>query len=244
MLKTTTIAQYPSGQTLARQLALRDFQKFDRLIGSHRLYGYSDKAMRQTIRERLRLIGQSEHQAQKALKSHDWTLQIMTLSQLARENRRLYRDILSLPVPQKLDTEQKKQYQQLLKTQSDPYLSRAEKIETELNQMWSQSNSVQNLQNAFMTASNDLQKVYRHEVTLLAGIAPSSAQKRLQNLLNTPYRRSSQREILLARKELQASPFDISKAKQLRELEAQGGRPAMVVYLDERISQLKTGKKL
>jgi hypothetical protein len=81
-------------------------------------------------------------------------------------------------------------------------------------------------------------------VTLLAGIAPPSAQKRLQNLLNTPYRRSSQREILLARKELQASPFDLSKAKQLRELEAQGGRPAMVVYLDERISQLKTGKKL
>jgi hypothetical protein len=95
-----------------------------------------------------------------------------------------------------------------------------------------------------MTASADMQKFYRDEIQPLAQIAPSGAKNRLQNLLNTPYRRPSQRDILVARRELQTNPFDISKAEHLRELESQGGRPAMVAYLDERISQLKKGKSL
>lgn len=243
MLNTTRIGRYAAGQTLARHIQMRDFKTFNRKISAHQLYGYNDTVMRKTIRERLRLIGQSERLAHSALRNHDWTLQVLTLTQLARENRRLYSNILALPVPRNLNKDQKAQYQQLLNNQSRPYLARAEKIESELSQMW-HSNSVQNLQNAFMTASNDLQRLYRVEITELAAIAPSGAQNRLQNLLNTPYKRPSQRDILLARRELRADPFDISKAKTLRELEAQNGRPAMVVYLDERITQLKTGKSL
>jgi tetratricopeptide (TPR) repeat protein len=244
MLNTTRIGRFSAGQTLARHIEMKAFKSFNRKISGHQLYGYNDRVMGQTIRERLRLIGQSERLAQTALRNHDWTMQILTLSQLARENRRLYNNILDLPIPRKLDTQQKVQYQKLLEGQSQPYLARAEKIESELSQMWHSSNSVQNLQNAFMTASNELQKLYRAEVTELAAIAPSGAQNRLQNLLNTPYKRPSQRDILLARRELRENPFDLSKAKTLRELEAQNGRPAMVVYLDERISQLKTGKSL
>lgn len=244
LLKTTRIGLYPAGLTIARHIALRDFHTFDRKIAQHRLYGYSDQAMRKTIKERLHLIGLSERNSHDAIKKHDWTLQILNLAQLARENRRLYRDILALPVPAKLDAEQKKQYADLLKKQSDPYLARAEKIETELNQMWSDSNSLQNLQAAYMTASPELQKLYRNEISDLAQAAPSGAQKRLQTLVATSFKKPSQKDILVARKELQASPLDISKAKNLRELEAQGGRPAMVVYLDERISQLRKGKSL
>jgi hypothetical protein len=54
----------------------------------------------------------------------------------------------------------------------------------------------------------------------------------------------TKKDILLARRELQANPFDVSKAEQLRTLEAQSGRPSMVAYLDERISQLKKGTSL
>ncbi len=244
ILKTTRIGQYPAGKTLARHLELKDFHAFNRKISQHRLYGYSDQAMSKTIRERQKLITQSERNAHAAIKKHDWTLQILNLSQVARENRRFYRDILALPVPARLDAEQKKQYAQLLKTQSDPYLARAEKIEAELARMWSNSNSIQNLQAAYMTASPELQKLYRNEISDLAANAPSSAQKRLLSLTQTQFRKPTQKDILLARKELQGNPFDISKAKNLRELEAQAGRPAMVVYLDERISQLKKGKSL
>lgn len=244
MLNTTRIGKFAAGQTLARQLKIKDFYSFDRKIRSHKIYGYSDAAMQKTLKERLRLISQSDRQAQTNVRSGDWTLQVMSLTQLARENRRLYQDILALPVPSRLNAEQKKQYLAMLKSQSQPYLNRAEKIEAELNQMWTKSNSVQNLQTAYMTASPELQKVYRDEISNLAQIAPSGAKNRLQNLLNTPFRRPSQRDILNARKSLQANPFDISKAQALRELEAQNGRPAMVVYLDERISQLKKGKNL
>ncbi len=244
ILKTSRIGQYPAGKTLARHIELKDFHAFDRKIRAHRLWGFSDAAMRKTIKERQKLIATAERNAHTAIKKQDWTLQILNLSLVARENRRFYRDILALPVPARLDAEQKKQYAQLLKTQSDPYLARAEKIETELNQMWNGSNSVQNLQATYMTASPELQKLYRSEITNLAANAPSNAEKRLRNLLNTPYRKPSQKDILLARRDLQAHPFDISKAQNLRELEAQGGRSAMVVYLDERISQLKKGKSL
>ncbi|MBX3021967.1 MAG: tetratricopeptide repeat protein [Bdellovibrionales bacterium] len=244
LLRTTRIGQYPAGLTLARHLEMRDFHAFDRKIRSHRVQGFSDVVMQKTLKERLKLLNQSEKQAQAAIGKRDWTLQVLTLSQLARENRRLYKDILSLPVPRRLSAEDKQKYLQILKAQSEPYLARAEKIESELNAMWGNSNSVQNLQATYMTSTPELQKFYRDEIKELAAIAPSRAGNRLNNLLNTPFRRPSQKDILTARRDLQKDPFDISKAQSLRELEAQNGKAAMVVYLDARISQLKKGKDL
>jgi len=244
MLRSTPIARYATGQALQRHMEMKDFSAFDKKLHSHRVYGYNDAVIKRTLKERLNLLGQAEKHAQTAVRKHDWTMEVLTLSELARENRRLYQDILALPVPHGLKAQDRARYQQLLRTQSQPYLTRAEKIEAELGEMWGNSNSVQNLQAAYMTATPEMQKFYRDEIIPLAQIAPSGAKNRLQNLLNTPYRRPSQRDVLLARRELQQSPFDISKAERLRELESQNGRPAMVVYLDERISQLKKGKSL
>lgn len=244
ILNSTNIERFPSGQTLARHMELREFHKFDRKIRAHRIYGYSEAAMQSTIKERLKLLGQSDRVTGQYVRRGDWTLQVLSLTQLARENRRMYQDILNLPVPRRLNAAEKAQYQSMLKQQSDPYLARAEKLESELNNIWSQGNSVQNLQTAYMTATPELQRLYRDEISPLAQNAPSGAKNRLINLLETPYKRPSQKDILLARRELQAAPFDISKAQALRELEVQNGRPAMVVYLDERISQLKKGKSL
>lgn len=244
LLTTTRIAQFPAGATLARNLWIGEFNKFDRKIAAHRIYGYSEASMQKTLKERLNLIGQADVQAQQAFRNHDWTQQVLTLSVLARENRRMYRDINSLPVPRRLNAQQRAEYQSLIKSQSDPYLARAEKLEAELDTMWNDSNSVQNLQAAYMTATPELQKMYRTEIGPLAKNAPSRAANRLQNLLNTPYRRPSQKDILFARRELREDPFDISKAQSLRQLESQAGRPAMVVFLDERINQIKKGQTL
>lgn len=244
LLKTTQIGKYSAGQTMARHLSLRDFYTFDRQIRSHRIHGFSESAMQKTLKERLKLIATSDKNAQIAFRKHDWTLQVLNMSQLARENRRMYQDIVSLPVPRRLNKEDKAKYMALIKKQSEPYLARAEKIESELGDVWSNSSSVQNLQTAYMTATPELQRLYRDEISPLAANAPSGAKNRLMDLLNTPFRRPSQKDILLARRDLQANPFDVSKAESLRALEAQNGRPAMVAYLDERISQLKKGTNL
>lgn len=244
VLKTTRIRQYPAGQTLSRHLDLREVYAFDKKIAAHRIHGYNEAAMQKTLQARMKLIGESERFVKTALAKRDWTLQVLTLNILARENRRLYRDILALPVPRRLNAKERQQYMALLKQQSDPYLARAEKIDNELNLMWNDSNSVQALQATYMTSTPELQKLYRAEIKELAISAPYRAKNRLDNLLNTPYRRPSQKDILLARRELQQNPFDISKAQNLRDLEAQNNHPAMVVYLDARISQLKKGKSL
>ena len=243
ILRTTHIAQYPAGETLQRHLELKDFYAFDQKIRSHRIYGYNDAVMQKTLKERLRLLAENDRRAQSVYKKRDWTLEVLTFSQLSRENYRLYHDILALPIPKKLRGQDRIKYQALLKQQSTPYLNRAVKIEQQLSEMWN-SGSVQSLQAAYMTATPEMQKLYKEEIVPLAAIAPSGAKNRLQNLLSTPYRRASQRDIMVARRELQLNPFDISKAEHLRELESQGGRAAMVVYLDERITQLKKGKSL
>lgn len=244
MLKSTNIGRYAQGQALQRHLELKDFYAFDSKLRSHRIYAYNDSVMKKSLQERLKLLSETEKRVQMAIRKHDWTMQVLSLSELARENKRLYKDIISLPIPGKLKGEDRARYQQLLKNQSQPYLARAEKIETQLEEMWSNSNSVQNLQAAYMTATPEMQRFYRNEINPLAQIAPSGAKNRLQNLLNTPFRRPSQKDVLLARRELQQNPFDLSKAEHLRELEIQNGRPAMVAYLDERISFLKKGKAL
>lgn len=244
LIKTTGIVKYPAGQTLARQIQIRDFNTFELKIRSHRLHAYNEQVMQNTLKERLKLISQSERAVQEAIKKRDWTMQILTLTQLSRENRRLYDDINKLPVPRRLNPQQRQQYMQLIQTQSAPYLAKAERIQMQLNEMWNNSASMQNLQSAYMSASPELQKIYRDEINELARRAPSSAEKRLNNLLNTPFRKPSERDLMYARKALQNDPLNISKAQELRKLESQSGRDAMVVYLDERIAQIKKGKSL
>lgn len=244
LIRSTLIVRYPAGQTLARHLEMRSFQAFDKKISSHRIYGFSEHAMQKSLKERLNLLSQSEKFAKDAFRRRDWTLQVLALGQMARENRRLYGDITGLPVPRRLNKEQRTQYQRMIQSQSKPYWDKAEGFESELTDIWSNSNSVQNLQTAYMTASSELQRLYRDEIAALAQSAPSRAQNRLRDLLNTPYRRPSQKDILTARRALQADPLDVSKAENLRELESQGGNKAMAVYLDERIAQLKKGKTL
>ncbi len=244
LLKTTSIRRHSAGQTLQRHLDLKDYHAFDKRIRTHRIYGQSDYTMQKTLKARIKLLNESERRAQTAFRRGDWTLKVLGLAQLSRENRRLYQDILSLPVPRRLGAKDRIKYQGLLKSQSQPYLTRAEKIDSELSAMWRESNSVQNLQSAYMTASPELQRLYRNEISPLAASAPPGVKNRLQNLLNTPFRRPSQKDILLARQELQANPFDINKAERLRELESQNGRAAMVAYLDERISVMKKGQSL
>ncbi len=244
LLKTTMIVRYPAGQTLARHLELGNYLAFDKKIRSHKIFSFNEQVMQKTLKERLNLISQADKLAQSALKKRDWTLQVLSATLLARENRRLEQDILALPVPSRLEKDQKVEYQKMIKAQSQTYLNQALKIESEIETMWNSSKTVQNLQAAYMTAASDLQRLYKDEIMLLTQSAPRRAQTRLNDLIKSTYRRPSQKEILAARRALSSDPFDISKAKNLRELEAQGGNAAMAIYLDERIDQLKKGKTL
>ena len=239
VLKQARLERFPAGQTLARQLSLKDFAAFDRKIRAHRVYGYSDAAMGKTLKERIALITDAGKLANEAVKRRDWTMQMLTLSVLARENRRLYRDILALPVPHRLAAADKVRYQQLLKAQSDPYLATAEKIDQQLAQTWNDTSSLQGLQSTYLAASSELRSLYRNEIVQLAQIAPDGAKSRLQTLLTAPFERPSTREISVARQDLKSHPFDVAKAEGLRDLEARRGDLAMSAYLNERINQLK-----
>ncbi|MGE4132619.1 MAG: tetratricopeptide repeat protein [Bdellovibrionales bacterium] len=244
LLKTTRIGRYPSGQTLARHVALRDFQSFDQKIARHKIFGYSEAVMKKTIRERLRLIGMAERNLQEALNMKDWTLQALSIGMLARENRRLYHDILALPIPRRLSPADRNQYQSLLKAQSDPYLQRAERLESRLKSHWGGSATLHDVQTAYRSASQDIQKLYAREMKSLIECAPPHAQNHLKDLLSTPYRKPSQRDILIARRALQEQPFDLARAQALRDLESKAGRASMVVFLDQRIDSIKKGTTL
>lgn len=239
LLKATRIGQYPAGLTLARNLSLKDLWKFDREIRSHRLLGYNDTVLRKSLQERMRLIGKSEKNATWAVKRRDWTLQMFAFSQLARENRRLYNDINALPIPRKLQGEDRERYVQLLGEQSKPYLEKADQLDEQVSNMWSDSESLRNIESVYTQASVELQKLYREELRPLISTASWSAKNRLDNLLNTPYRRPSRQDVMLARRELQANPWDEGKVQALRDLENQSGRYSMVAYLDARLNELK-----
>lgn len=244
LLKTTKIGRYAAGQTLGRYISLQDLWKFDREIRNHRLLGYNDHALTKSLNERLKLIAKSEKNAKWAIQKHDWTLQVLTLSQLSRENKRLYKDIMALPIPSKLKGEDRQRYQQLLAQRSQPYADRAAQIEREVAAMWSESNTWQNIEAVYQQASPELRSLYRNELVTLSQSAPDSAKNRLDNLLNTPYRRPTRQQVMFARRELEADPFSESKVQRLRDLESQSGGTSMVAYLDARLNELKKRKSL
>jgi hypothetical protein len=228
---------------LAHQLDFNEFARFHSRVASQHLKSSSDASLARSLKERLNLLAEAGRRLQKFSRSHDTTMEVVTLNLLAQENKRLGDDLLRLPAPRKLNAAQKEQYHQLLRQKANGFYMAASNFERQWSAKWNDG-AVNQITSNFQNSSWEIQNVLKTEVQILSQNAPEGAKNRLLSALKERRERPSNRELLEARQSLQQDPFDSSKIQRLRELEKQAGRMTMVSYLDARLLQLKKGASL
>ncbi len=244
LLKTTKIAKYPEGQTLARQFKLDDLKSFDRKIAKHRLNSRNDRLLQNSLKARLKLLDQADREVKSAMRSKDWSLQVIALAINARENERLQQDLLALPAPRGLNKNELAQYKKLMSEQSEIYRSKAANISDDIQALFSQDNVLDGMSKVLQNASRPVRKILERELSIAESLVRGRAKKRLTAMLKLPSQRPSFQEITVARNAVREDPFNIKKVSRLQELEGQRGEGTMVGYLDSRIAEIKKGAKL
>jgi hypothetical protein len=242
-LKVRGVTKEPAGQVLAREMFIRDFSRLDQSIARHRMNGSSDSIMKRTLSERLKLIAQAEKATNQAISSKDWALQLMTLTTLSRENKRVYTDIVSLPVPKKLKGKQRETYVRLVESNAHSYMNKADQIEKKLTILWGDRDSENELTGAYRSARSDIRPIIAGEIRRLAKIAPSALSRELSSELGNAPSVPTEQQVQVARREAKQKPFNTATLAKLRELEDNRGRETMVAYLDMRLLKLKAGEK-
>lgn len=244
LLRNTRIARYPEGQTLARQFELDDLKAFDRKISRHRLNSRNDRLLQASLKKRLKLLDQADREVKKAIKSKDWSLQVISLAINARENERLQKDLLALPSPRGLNKEQTRQYKKLLFDQSETYRQKAANISQDIRALFKQDEVLEGMARVLQNASRPVRRILEKELKMAKDVVRGRAKKRLTAMLKLPSKRPSFQEVLSARNAVKEDPFNVHKISRLQELEEQRGEGTMAGYLAARVSEMKKGAKL
>lgn len=240
-LARSSVRNTAAGQVISRSMAMQKINAFDKKIAAHRLKTSSDALLQRTLKARLNLIAQADKQAQEAIRSKDWRLQVVTLSIVGRENERLYNEILKLPAPKRLKPEQQKQYAAAIAAQAAPFKAKADEITKKTNEFWRNDKALDEVVATLEKSQGEVTRVVAEDVRQLSLRAQGSARSRLESAIKKSTARPSVAAVNGARRALAKDPFSVRQAKSLKSMEAELGRDAMVAHLDARLEQLEGG---
>jgi len=240
LLKSRAITQTPAGFELQQSFAIENLGPLIRRAQSLEMVNKSDAALQRSIRSRLQSLEAISKAAQTAARNRFGIVQVIALSHLARENQRLHQDLLNLPSPKGLSKAQQAQYQKALQARAGSFKTEADRIQLQLDQAWDQKDWLDRHADRVANSAPVLIPVRLKTLRALQSVAPRSARSQIANLENRVQSRASSEQIQRARLALQRDPFSIERALELKNLEADRGRDAMVAYLDTRVASLRS----
>ncbi|MES2963221.1 MAG: hypothetical protein V4760_04965 [Bdellovibrionota bacterium] len=235
-----------SGKVLTRALLLDEYSKLKARVSGHQLDGSNQKKMAQTLKARVALLEDTEKLVTKAIESADWTVQLVTLDMLAKQNDRFYQEVLALPVPAGLSEEEQGQYLQLLAEQAAPHQTRAADVTKKVGEFWSQTSATTAMSKDLDAMNGPVRALLVKEVQTLADVAPEAKKAELLALAA----KQENAKVLpalatleTARKAVRETPMSRDRLEALLSLEKQMGRQTMVAYLEGRLATLEGASK-
>lgn len=224
-----------------RQEFFAEWKREDRRLSQHRLNPRSEALLQKTLIERISKLNRQDYLGREAVKMNDWGAQFTVLSTIARENRRLYNDLLALPAPRKLTKEQGQQYLALVKVKADPFRIRAEESEKKLKEFKDNDRAINEMTAALENSKGRVREMLTNDALTIARVASGSHRRQLESAVKSQPDKPSINEIARAKTRLANDPFDASVAQDLKRLAEKRGEVTMVAFLDARIQQLKKG---
>ncbi len=210
------------------------------------------KKLARDMQARAKALNKLDELAADAIKTKDWTLQVLSLSLIARESERFYTEILSLPMPDGLTPEEQGEYMRLLGERAQPYKTKAEQALAKANEFLDDSTWVAQLGKKLSgpyaviaeREKNQLLKVADEKnKSKLMGLAGTTAVAK-KDVAATESRAIAVADIETAKADVKNEPFNVSKIQTLKDMESKNGNLAMVQYLEGRINDLKTDREV
>jgi tetratricopeptide (TPR) repeat protein/ribosomal protein S8 len=224
-----------------RQGFFAEWKREDRRLSQHRLNSRSDALLQKTLIERISKLNRQDYLGREALKLKDWGAQFAVISTVARENRRLYNELLALPAPRRLTKEQKEQYLALLKAKADPFRVRAEEADKKLSEFKDNDRAIDEMVAALENSKGRVRELLKRDALTIARVTSGSQRRQLEKAAASQPAKPSINEIARAKTRLANDPFDTGVAKDLKVLAEKRGDVTMVAFLDARIQQLNKG---
>lgn len=240
-LKVRGVKSEPEGRILAREILIREYVALDSSVAKHKIHTGSDRLVNKTLAERLKLVAKADQFANRAIGSRDWTSQILALSVVARENRRLHGDLLRLPIPAALKGKDRRAYALSIETNAKGYLAKAEQVEKKIQLLWGQGDEQKALVADYRAARKEVRPVLARELRRLIAVAPQAVRTDIEEEMRWDISTPSEQQIIAARREARENPFNVGSLRKLREIEVVRGRETMVAYLDARLMKLQSG---
>lgn len=241
-LKMKKIRNTSSGQVLQSFLDLKDFDDQRKSIVKMRLDRRNDSRLGKSLNQRINKLKNLDRLAQKSVKRSRFPVQIRYYDLLSREYKRLYTEIMSLPVPRGLKKDQVSEYKKLIKKQAEPFLQASENAKNSEDKLWSKSKDYE----AMLTSAEDVRggraTLLRSELNSLNDMASTWQKAKIKRALSrieVPSRSEANKALAAAKK----NPFDVKTLEKLKELESRRGRRSMVAFLEVRILENNKGKK-
>ncbi|MFZ3229661.1 MAG: hypothetical protein WA160_05620 [Pseudobdellovibrio sp.] len=237
--------QQNAGFALAtRIIFLEDFKALSKKIVAHQIVSKNTKVLAASLKERIKILDQLDVLANRAITSNDWSSQLITLDLVAKENKRFYNEVLSLPTPEGLTGEEEQQYLGMLSQQVIPHQTKSDMATVKVKEFWSASQIADKYKNV-LTTNPEWSAYTLAEVAQLLAIAPDDQKNSLTSvqssasIVKTNAGLPSRADLEKARLNLKQNPLEISAVQNILDLEKKTDRVAMVEYLESRLSVLK-----
>jgi len=234
------------GNLIWRYQFLSDFGKQIETINKMTLRSNTDKVLQQSIRSRVSKLNHIEKLANAAIDKKDWSSQLVVLSALARENKRFYDEIMSLPIPEGLSEEESNQYMVLLSNQAKPFQQKVTLMNDKAKTLWSREGWDKEYLDILKTRPEATQ-LLKIELDLLAQLATDEEVKARLLVISDSWNQQTSRlgkrdqgsspddQLTKLREEVRASPFDYYKQSQLVQAERLAGNLRLADYLEAKL---------
>ncbi|MNK11965.1 hypothetical protein D3C87_300160 [compost metagenome] len=212
-------------------------------ISSLKLNSKTDRLLGKTIDARIQALKKADRLLTESLNLNDVTAQMLVLNLVTQENERLVHDLAALPMPKGLNPAQQKQYIDILKAKSKPFLYKAKVAQQKQQEIWNQSPALAQLIKDYKTVRPEVQKLLGRELQLLVQL-PSTG--KMKSLAESALREGSfsSRDLLSARRSVSDNPESVRDIENLKFLETKIGHPLMSSYLDARLNHIQKGRSL
>lgn len=236
------IRKSSAAPTLSRFITLENNKDLDLNLRKHKLNTSNTAKIKTSLTQRLALLTKVDKLANQALQSGDFILQVEALNRVSRENKRLYNEVVRMPVPRGLSKAQKTEYAKLIAAQAEPYLKKSNLAINKSEEIWRTSKAFKELLSATMEERGAPRALMVRELRLLSRYASNSNKRDIENAISHSAKTVKSSEIVSVHNDIAKDPFDSSNISKLKNLEEIRGRSTMVAYLEARLSAMEKGK--
>lgn len=246
-LKAHHIENTLGAKSLWRKGFIQRLLRLQQKITSHTFKVQSDAKLAQSLKQRIGMLGAFENLLKEAVGKDDWTGQVLVVHSLAQESERFYNEILALPIPKGLSSEQQAEYMQLLTQQAAPHQIRATEMKQKFKEFWLEPNLLTKLESQLPQQAGLVRDQAVSEFRLVAEIAPPELKSPFEQFLSQQLKEiklPGLAELEGARRLVREQPFAREPLEKLLLLERRMGTGPMVGYLEQRLSQLSDAPQL